>query len=67
VKDRAGHDMRYAIDFTKLNTALGWKPSLDFREGLQKTVVWYLENENWLNQVTSGDYTHYYEQQYVKR
>jgi len=67
VKDRAGHDMRYAIDFDKLNKELGWKPSLDFKEGLAKTVDWYLANELWLNQVTSGDYTHYYEQQYVNR
>jgi dTDP-glucose 4,6-dehydratase len=67
VKDRAGHDMRYAIDFSKLNKELGWSPSLDFREGLRKTVAWYLANEAWMNQVTSGDYTHYYEQQYVNR
>ena len=67
VKDRAGHDMRYAIDFSKLNNELGWKPSLDFKEGLRKTVSWYLENEEWLNNVTSGDYQKYYQAQYVKR
>jgi dTDP-glucose 4,6-dehydratase len=67
VKDRAGHDLRYAIDFSKLNKELGWSPSLDFKEGLRKTVDWYLSNELWLSQVTSGDYTHYYEQQYVNR
>jgi len=67
VKDRAGHDLRYAIDFSKLNEELGWKPSLNFEEGLRKTVKWYLANEDWLNMVTSGDYTKYYEEQYVKR
>lgn len=67
VKDRAGHDLRYAIDSTKLQNELGWKPSLQFEEGLQKTVDWYLENEDWLHNVTSGDYQKYYEQQYVKR
>lgn len=67
VKDRAGHDLRYAIDSTKLQNDLGWKPSLQFEEGLEKTVDWYLANENWLNNVTSGDYQKYYEQQYVKR
>jgi len=67
VKDRAGHDLRYAIDSTKLQKELGWKPSLQFEEGLEKTVDWYLSNEEWLNNVTSGSYQHYYEQQYVKR
>lgn len=67
VKDRAGHDLRYAIDATKLNKELGWKPSLQFEEGLEKTVDWYLKNEEWLNEVTSGNYQKYYEQQYVKR
>lgn len=67
VKDRAGHDLRYAIDATKLNTELGWQPSLQFEEGLEKTVTWYLENETWLNNVTSGDYKKYYDQQYQKR
>lgn len=67
VKDRAGHDLRYAIDSTKLQKDLGWKPSLQFEEGLEKTVDWYLSNEKWLNNVTSGDYKKYYESQYVKR
>ena len=67
VKDRAGHDMRYAIDASKLNKELGWEPSLQFEEGLEKTVDWYLNNEEWLQHVTSGDYQKYYEQQYVHR
>ncbi|MGZ3865809.1 MAG: dTDP-glucose 4,6-dehydratase [Bacteroidia bacterium] len=67
VKDRAGHDLRYAIDSTKLQNDLGWKPSLQFEEGLEKTVDWYLSNEEWLNNVTSGSYQKYYEGQYVKR
>ncbi|MBO9634727.1 MAG: dTDP-glucose 4,6-dehydratase [Chitinophagaceae bacterium] len=66
VKDRPGHDHRYAIDATKLNTELGWKPSLQFEEGLEKTVDWYLANEEWVKHVTSGDYQHYYEEQYKK-
>jgi dTDP-glucose 4,6-dehydratase len=66
VKDRAGHDLRYAIDATKLKNELGWKPSLQFKEGLSKTIDWYLENEAWLNDVTSGNYQNYYEQQYGK-
>lgn len=64
VKDRAGHDRRYAIDATKLETELGWKPSLQFEEGLEKTVDWYLDNEEWLANVTSGEYNKYYIQQY---
>lgn len=64
VKDRAGHDLRYAIDSTKLQTELGWTPSLQFEEGLEKTVDWYLANEEWLNNVTSGNYQNYYQQQY---
>lgn len=67
VKDRPGHDMRYAIDASKLNKELGWKPSLQFEEGLEKTVDWYLQNEEWITHVTSGDYQHYYEEQYTKR
>ena len=67
VKDRAGHDLRYAIDSTKLQKELGWKPSLKFEEGLEKTVDWYLANEEWMNNITSGDYSKYYESQYVKR
>lgn len=67
VKDRAGHDLRYAIDATKLKNDLGWMPSVTFEEGLDKTVDWYLENEEWLNNVTSGNYKQYYESQYTKR
>jgi dTDP-glucose 4,6-dehydratase len=67
VKDRAGHDLRYAIDASKLNKELGWQPSLRFEEGLEKTVDWYLANEAWLNHVTSGAYQQYYEEQYQKR
>ena len=67
VKDRAGHDLRYAIDSTKLQNELGWTPSLQFAEGLEKTVEWYLENTEWLENVTSGDYQKYYEEQYQKR
>lgn len=65
VKDRAGHDMRYAIDSSKLMKELDWKPSLQFEEGIRKTVDWYLANENWLNEVTSGDYTNYYQEHYT--
>ena len=64
VQDRAGHDLRYAIDATKINQELGWSPSLQFEEGLGKTVDWYLENEKWLNDVTSGDYQNYYKEHY---
>jgi dTDP-glucose 4,6-dehydratase len=67
VKDRAGHDLRYAIDATKIKDELGWVPSVTFEEGLSKTVDWYLENEKWLNNVTSGAYRDYYQNQYVKR
>lgn len=67
VKDRAGHDLRYAIDATKLNKELGWSPSLQFEEGLEKTVDWYLSNEEWINNITSGDYKKYYDEQYEKR
>jgi dTDP-glucose 4,6-dehydratase len=67
VKDRPGHDLRYAIDATKLNKELGWKPSLQFEEGLEKTVDWYLENQDWVRHVTSGDYQKYYDRQYAKR
>lgn len=67
VKDRAGHDMRYAIDATKLKNELGWEPSLQFEEGLSRTIDWYLANGEWLNHVTSGDYKKYYETQYVER
>ncbi len=64
VTDRAGHDMRYAIDATKINEELGWKPSLQFEEGISKTIDWYLENQLWLDNVTSGDYQKYYSKQY---
>jgi dTDP-glucose 4,6-dehydratase len=64
VKDRAGHDLRYAIDATKLSNQLGWKPSLSFKEGLEKTVDWYLNNEEWLRNVTSGSYQDYYKLYY---
>ncbi len=67
VKDRPGHDLRYAIDATKLNKELGWSPSLQFEEGLEKTVDWYLANETWINDITSGNYQHYYAEQYAKR
>ncbi|MCK7532978.1 MAG: GDP-mannose 4,6-dehydratase [Marinilabiliales bacterium] len=67
VKDRAGHDMRYAIDSSKIQKELGWKPSLQFAEGLEKTVDWYLQNEEWLNHILSGDYEKYYQKQYHKR
>lgn len=67
VKDRAGHDQRYAIDATKLNRELGWSPSLQFEEGLEKTVDWYLSNQEWLDHVTSGAYKSYYEEQYQQR
>ncbi len=67
VTDRPGHDLRYAIDATKLNKELGWQPSLQFEEGLEKTVDWYLENEKWINDITSGSYQKYYEAQYAKR
>ena len=67
VADRPGHDLRYAIDATKLRNELGWKPTATFEEGLEKTVDWYLENEDWVKHVTSGDYQRYYEQQYLKR
>lgn len=65
VKDRPGHDLRYAIDATKINKELGWKPRVTFEEGLAKTIDWYLNNEDWLNNVTSGKYQEYYNKQYV--
>ena len=67
VTDRAGHDQRYAIDATKLKNELGWVPSITFEDGLEKTVDWYLENEEWLNDVTSGHYQQYYNEQYNNR
>jgi dTDP-glucose 4,6-dehydratase len=67
VKDRPGHDRRYAIDASKINKELGWKPSVTFEEGLTQTIDWYLENTEWLKHVTSGEYRSYYEEQYGKR
>jgi len=67
VKDRPGHDLRYAIDASKINKELGWKPSVTFEEGLERTIDWYLSNQTWLNNVTSGNYQDYYEDQYGNR
>ena len=67
VQDRKGHDMRYAIDSRKLQRELGWEPVLQFEEGIERTVKWYLDNQEWLDEVTSGDYRNYYEQMYGKR
>ncbi len=67
VKDRAGHDLRYAIDATKINEELGWKPSLQFEEGIEKTIQWYLSNDAWLQHVTSGEYQNYYSAQYSNK
>lgn len=67
VTDRAGHDLRYAIDSTKLKNELGWEPSLQFEEGIEKTVRWYLDNQEWLDNVTSGEYEKYYEKMYRNR
>jgi len=64
VKDRPGHDKRYAIDATKIKSELGWEPSLQFAEGLEKTIDWYLNNQDWLDNVTSGEYQNYYQNQY---
>ena len=64
VKDRPGHDLRYAIDASKINKELGWKPSVTFEEGLEKTINWYLDNEEWLKNITSGSYKEYYKKQY---
>lgn len=67
VADRKGHDMRYAIDSSRLKSELGWEPSLQFEEGLEKTVKWYLDNQDWLDSVTSGEYQKYYESMYSDR
>ena len=67
VTDRAGHDLRYAIDSTKLQRELGWEPSLQFEEGIEKTVRWYLDNQEWMDNITSGDYEKYYENMYGNR
>ncbi len=67
VTDRAGHDMRYAIDSRKLQRELGWEPSLQFEEGIEKTVRWYLDNQPWLDNITSGAYENYYNDMYANR
>jgi dTDP-glucose 4,6-dehydratase len=67
VTDRAGHDLRYAIDANKIVKELGWEPSLQFEEGLEKTIDWYLSNEEWMEEITSGAYQQYYENQYAGR
>ncbi len=67
VTDRAGHDMRYAIDSTKLKNELGWEPSLQFEEGIEKTVRWYLDNQEWMDNITSGEYERYYDDMYANR
>ncbi|MBQ2992466.1 MAG: dTDP-glucose 4,6-dehydratase [Alistipes sp.] len=67
VTDRAGHDLRYAIDSTKLKNELGWEPSLQFEEGIEKTVRWYLDNQEWMDNITSGEYERYYEDMYKNR
>jgi dTDP-glucose 4,6-dehydratase len=67
VKDRQGHDLRYAIDASKINNELGWRPSLQFEEGLEKTVDWYLQNQEWVDHITSGSYQQYYSEQYTHR
>ena len=64
VKDRPGHDLRYAIDASKINNELGWKPSVSFEEGLSKTIDWYLNNQEWLNNIINGEYQNYYQKQY---
>ena len=64
VKDRPGHDLRYAIDASKINKELGWRPTVTFEEGLSETIDWYLNNEEWLENVTSGNYQNYYKEQY---
>ncbi len=67
VTDRAGHDLRYAIDSTKLQKELGWEPSLQFEEGIEKTVAWYLDNQEWMDNITSGEYENYYNEMYTNR
>ncbi len=67
VTDRAGHDLRYAIDSSKLQRELGWEPSLQFEEGIEKTVRWYLDNQDWMDNITSGDYQNYYKEMYDGR
>lgn len=67
VTDRPGHDMRYAIDSSKLQRELGWEPSLQFEEGIEKTVRWYLDNQAWMDNITSGEYEKYYDEMYRSR
>ena len=67
VKDRAGHDLRYAIDSSKLHEELGWEPSLQFEEGIEKTIRWYLDNQEWMDRVTGGEYADYYDKMYRNR
>ena len=67
VQDRAGHDKRYAIDSTKLHEELGWEPSLQFEEGIEKTIRWYLDNQEWMDNITSGAYEKYYAEMYGNR
>ena len=67
VKDRAGHDLRYAIDNSRISEQLGWTPDHNFHDGLEKTVDWYLSNQQWMDEIISGDYEKYYEQQYLRR
>lgn len=67
VKDRAGHDLRYAIDSSKLMSELGWEPSLQFEEGIEKTINWYMDHQEWMDNITSGDYQKYYDEMYLNR
>ena len=67
IKDRPGHDRRYAIDASKISRELGWKPSVTFEEGLSQTIDWYLQNTKWLQHVTSGEYQQYYQMQYSQK
>jgi dTDP-glucose 4,6-dehydratase len=67
VKDRPGHDRRYAIDSTKIQTELGWKPTFTFEQAIVDTIEWYLKNENWWKRIISGEYQKYYEMQYITR
>ena len=67
IKDRPGHDRRYAIDASKINKELGWYPSVTFEQGLDQTIIWYLENQEWLDHVTSGAYRAYYKEMYEGR
>lgn len=67
ISDRKGHDLRYAIDSSKLHEELGWEPTLQFEEGIEKTVKWYLSNGDWLDSVTSGEYREYYQKFYLER